>query len=335
MSSLFITGGTGSFGRAFIRRCLRNNLYDRIVIFSRDEYKQHVMRLSFFDEFGSELINKRLRFFIGDVRDKKRLIYGLRRCNHAIHSAALKHVNFCEYNPIEAIKTNIIGTQNFLEACIENELEKVVCLSTDKCVDPINLYGSTKLCLEKLSINANFLSKTPDKTIVSVVRYGNVIGSRGSVIPILLQCVKENKVFKVTNADMTRFWFTIENAVDLCMFAVNNMKGREIFVPKLKGLSMAKLVEYLAPSIKTQNVGSRPGEKQHESMISVHEIHRTYDMGSCYVILPEVPEYGLFIPHKYDLPNVNFVKYTSDSVSQFTQEEFVEIVNKGMNSIDK
>lgn len=332
--NIILTGGTGTFGTNFLYRCLRQNLFSKITIFSRDEFKQHHMRLGLLSEFSSDLINNKVRFFIGNVRDKNRLMYAFRGADYVIHTAALKHVNLCEYNPQEAIKTNIIGTQNVVEAAIENGVSKVVCLSTDKCVDPINLYGSTKLCLEKMAINGNFLSKNIDRTIFSVVRYGNVIGSRGSVIPTILDAQEKGTIFTLTDPSMTRFWLTIDDAVDLSFFALNKMEGREIFVPKLKSLTMGDLVRFLAPDIEVKIVGRRPGEKLHEAMVSKHELYRTFRFSDyCYVILPEAAE-EFITPLSYQpsLQTTGLEEYTSLSTERFEREEFLQIVQSALEN---
>ena len=327
-SNLLITGGTGTFGTSCLFKCLRENLFSKITIFSRDEFKHHQLRLKLLQEFDNDVVNNRVRFFLGDVRDKDRLGFAFRGVTHVIHAAALKHVNLCEYNPQEAIKTNVLGTQNVVEATIENNVQKVICLGTDKSVNPINLYGSTKLCLEKIAINGNFLSKSQDRTLISVVRYGNVIASRGSVIPTLLNAQEKGHIFTLTNPDMTRFWLTIDAAVELCLFAMENMKGREIFVPSLKSLSMQGLIDSLAPDVEVEVQGMRPGEKMHESMISEHEIRRTYKVGDyCYIIIPEMfPGYIKQEDYVKDMEPVSFDRYTSDSVERFEPEEFNKIV---------
>lgn len=330
---IVITGGTGTFGTNFLFKSLRENLYDKITIFSRDEYKQHNLRIKLSKEFSHQTINDKVRFFIGDVRDKERLICAFREADYVIHAAALKHVHLCEYNPQEAIKTNIVGTQNVIDAAIENNVKKVICLSTDKCVDPINLYGSTKLCLEKIALNGNFLTKKNNGTIFSVVRYGNVIGSRGSVIPTVVNCQKENLDFTLTDPCMTRFWLTITDAINLCLFGFDKMKGREIFVPILKSFGMGDLVSCLGPDVNVKITGSRPGEKLHECMISKHEIHRAHLFDKyCYVILPEIID-GFIKPADYGdlLQKADINEYTSDVVEKFSNDEFYNIVMEALS----
>lgn len=323
--SVLITGGTGTFGTSFIKKSLTHDWYKKITIFSRDEFKQHNLKNELLNLFPSDVINEKLRFFIGDVRDKDRLLYATKNQDIVLHAAALKHVHLCEYNPQEAIKTNIFGTQNLVEACIENNVKRVVCLSTDKSVNPINLYGATKLCLEKIALNHNYLS-TVDGTKISVVRYGNVIASRGSVIPTLLECNKNKSDFTLTSPEMTRFWLTIDDAINLVMFAIDKMQGMEIYVPKMKSLSMQKLVQYLAPQANVKIVGLRPGEKIHEMMISSHEINRTYVASDkIYVILPEhFP--GITRENNVNYSKVDFSRYTSDSVEEFSDVDFIKLI---------
>lgn len=323
--NILITGGTGTFGKAFLRRSLRENLFNKHSIFSRDELKQHDLRNELCKEFPPEMINKRVRFFIGDVRDKDRLLYATQGQDIVIHAAALKHVNLCEYNPQEAVKTNVFGTQNVVDACIQNNVQKLLCLSTDKSVNPINLYGATKLILEKLALNSNYLSSA-DSTKISVVRYGNVIASRGSVIPIILEHKDKSIPFSLTDANMTRFWLSISDAVNLVLFGLKNMKGMEIFIPKMKSLTMQKLIEYLAPELSIVTTGLRPGEKFHEAMISSHELNRTYIASDkVYVIYPEIFPGITNVQFNYT-NKVDFDQYTSDSVEFLTKEEFFSLM---------
>lgn len=323
-NNILITGGTGTFGTAFLKKSLRESLYSKITIFSRDEFKQHDLRLDLLKDFDDSTINDRVRFFIGDVRDKDRLVSATKNQNIVIHAAALKHVNLCEYNPQEAIKTNILGTQNLVDACIQNEVEKVVCLSTDKSVNPINLYGATKLCLEKIALNSNYLAGR-GKTKISVVRYGNVIASRGSVIPTLFKCRSDGSVFNLTDANMTRFWLTISDAIELVLFAINHSSGMEIFVPKMKSLTMDQLIKFIG-NINVKNVGLRPGEKMHEMMISPHETNRTFVVSDkIYMIVPELYP-GITPNYKCYFPKVDFEQYTSDIVDRLTKEEFFEMI---------
>lgn len=276
--SILITGGTGSFGKEFVNYLLKNykNL-KKIVIFSRDELKQY--------EQSQELkkYRKKIRFFIGDVRDKDRLLEAFRGIDYVIHAAALKQVESSEYNPIETIKTNVNGAQNIIEAAIHNKVKKVIALSTDKAVAPINLYGASKLCSDKLFISANSITGNLDIKF-SVVRYGNVMGSRGSVIPVFLK-QKENGKILITHKDMTRFNIIMEQSISMIDYAIKNSYGGEILIPKIPSYRIKDLAEAVASKIKIKITGIRPGEKIHEDLITSHESLNTYDIGKYYVIL--------------------------------------------------
>ena len=277
---LLITGATGTFGRNFIRRIL--NEYpkiSRLVIFSRDELKQWELQ----QEYPSSKYPQ-LRFFLGDIRDKYRLQQALRGINTVIHAAALKQVPAAEYNPMEFIKTNIIGAENIVEACLDSEVSNVVALSTDKAASPINLYGATKLCSDKLFITGNNI-KGKRNIKFSVVRYGNVMGSRGSVIPFFLEKAN-SKVIPITDERMTRFNITITEGVDLSIWALNHALGGEIFVPKIPSYRILDLVEAIGPSCKKEIIGIRPGEKIDEEMITHADGPNTIDLGRYYAILP-------------------------------------------------
>ena len=277
---VLITGGTGTFGRAFLKylQSLKFNKPKKIIIYARDEHK-------FNDMINSNLIGKNVRLFIGDIRDLKRLELATSGVDIAIHAAALKHVIFAEYNPMEAISTNIYGSNNLINACIRNKVKKCILVSTDKAVNPINLYGSTKLCAEKIFISSNNVSA--GKTIFSIVRYGNVLGSRGSLIE-KLKIAKENnkKIFDLTHKDMTRFWITIEDAVKFVYDCINKMQGGEVFVPKMKSMKITDCIETIIPGVKMNNIGIKPGEKIHEKLIH-EETKNIYDCGKYFVILPE------------------------------------------------
>ncbi len=273
--TVLITGGTGSFGQAFIKKLLSDDLAKKIIVFSRDEYKQHKMK--------QEFNHPKLRFFLGDVRDETRLKIAFNQVDIVIHAAALKQVPALEYNPFEAVKTNIIGTQNVIEAAINRQVAKVVLISTDKAAAPVNLYGSTKLSAEKLFIASNAYS---DQSSFSVVRYGNVIGSRGSIVENLLNRQKDNKV-KITDPQMTRFWITLERAFALVSYALTKMIGGEVFIPKIPSMKIGDLFEVLAPQSEKEIIGIRPGEKMHEVLLTEHEATHSYDLGDYYVILPE------------------------------------------------
>lgn len=278
--TVLITGGTGSFGKNFAKYLLANYSLKKLIIFSRDELKQFAMR--------REMSDPRLRFFIGDVRDLPRLQRAFNGVDIVVHAAALKQVPTLEYNPFEAVKTNILGSQNVIEAAIDEEVEKVLLISTDKAVQPINLYGSTKLCAEKLFISGN--SYSPLKTKFSCVRYGNVLGSRGSIVEHLLQNQNNGKVL-ITDERMTRFWISLEQAFKLVIFALENMEGGEIFVPKIPSMKLADLFEALAPGIQREIIGIRPGEKLHEVLLTEEEARHTVSLEDYYVILPEHREF--------------------------------------------
>jgi len=284
-SSILITGGTGSFGKAFTQRVLEKYDPRRIIIFSRDEFKQDLMQKTFLKKFGPEKTAK-LRFFIGDVRDKDRLYRAFKGVDYVVHAAALKQVPACEYNPFEAIKTNIHGAQNVIDAALDMSVKKVVALSTDKAVNPINLYGGTKLVSDKLFISAN--AYTGQKGCVfSVVRYGNVSGSRGSVIPFFMQLLKQGKTtLPITDDRMTRFWMTLDDAVDLVVKALNESRGGETYVHKNPSYKVVDIAHALNPGGGIENMGIREGEKIHECMITRDDSIRTFEYGNFYIIYP-------------------------------------------------
>ena len=277
--SVLVTGGTGSFGKTFVRTLLDETRARRIIVYSRDELKQFEMR----EAFGEE---RRLRFFIGDVRDKPRLERALDGVQVVVHAAALKQVPAAEYNPFEAVKTNVYGAQNIIDASIDRGVERVLALSTDKASSPINLYGATKLVSDKLFIAGNAYAGGK-RTRFAVVRYGNVVGSRGSVIPFFKR-VAPTGVVPITDPRMTRFWITLEQGVRFVMDSVERMEGGELFVPKIPSMRLTDLAEAVAPGAKLEVVGIRPGEKLHEEMISENDARRTLDMGGYFVIQPEM-----------------------------------------------
>ncbi|MGL4593484.1 MAG: UDP-N-acetylglucosamine 4,6-dehydratase (inverting) [Thermoguttaceae bacterium] len=281
--SILVTGGTGSFGKKFIHRVLREySSVERIVVFSRDEFKQFEM--SNMPEFSG---SKKLRFFLGDVRDKERLMRAFDGIDMVVHAAALKQVPACEYNPFEAIKTNVLGAQNIIEAAIDRGVKKVVALSTDKACSPINLYGATKLCSDKLFIAGSVYSGTK-RTKFSVVRYGNVAGSRGSVIPFFQKLLSEGvQELPITDYRMTRFWLKLDSAIDLVNHAMEHMNGGELFVKKIPSMKMTDLAKAMAPKLPVKEIGIRPGEKIHEMMISVEDARNTIEMDDHYVIYPD------------------------------------------------
>lgn len=276
--TVLITGGTGSFGHAFVREVLQEDVR-KVIVFSRDELKQYEMARLFPDP--------RMRFFIGDVRDKDRLYRAFDGVDVVVHAAALKHVPACEYNPIEAVKTNILGAQNVIEAALDCGVRRVIALSTDKAANPINLYGATKLAADKLFIAANSYAG-PKETRFSVVRYGNVVGSRGSVVPLFLRLRHTGKL-PITDTRMTRFWITLEQGVRFVLDCLGRMRGGEIFVPKIPSMRVVDLAEAIAPGCRLEHIGIRPGEKLHEVMIPEDDARRTLEFETYYVIQPEFP----------------------------------------------
>ncbi|MEO8842737.1 MAG: UDP-N-acetylglucosamine 4,6-dehydratase (inverting) [Kofleriaceae bacterium] len=275
--SLLVTGGTGSFGKAFVETALKSKA-KKVIVFSRDEQKHYAMERLFQGE-------RRVRFFVGDIRDRDRLQTALRDVDIVVHAAAMKHVPICEYNPIEAVQTNVNGARNLIEAAIANGVERVIGLSTDKAVSPANLYGATKLCMEKLMTAANAYSGDR-ATRFSLVRYGNVMGSAGSVIPLFRNQMKQGKL-TITDARMTRFWIEMPEAVALVLRGLELMQGGEIFIPKLPTSDIETLAEAVAPGVQRTVVGIRPGEKLHETLISTEEARRTSDLGDLLVVWPE------------------------------------------------
>lgn len=282
--TILITGGTGSFGKKFIKTVLAQYPdVKKIIVYSRDEFKQFIM--STMPEFAPHI--SKLRFFIGDVRDKERLRMAMEGVDYVVHAAALKQVPACEYNPFEAIKTNVMGAQNVIDICLEHNVDKVVALSTDKACSPVNLYGATKLCSDKLFIAANGYSSR--QTRFAVVRYGNVAGSRGSVIPFFQRLVNEGKTsLPITDPEMTRFWLKLENAVWLVMKAFEIMRGGELYVKKIPSMRIMELAKAIAPKLDTHIIGIRPGEKVHEQMISAEDARHTLEFDNYYIIQPDV-----------------------------------------------
>ena len=278
-STVLITGATGSFGKAFTKKLLSTTNVKKVIAFSRDELKQF--------EFQNEIIDSRLQFFLGDVRDYQRLLQVMRGVDFVIHAAAMKQIPASEINPIEAIKTNIIGAENIVSASIQSGVKKIIALSTDKAANPANLYGATKLCSDKLMISGN-TSPGNTATKFSVVRYGNVLGSRGSVIPFFKE--KSNTgVIPITDVEMTRFWLTIEDGVDFVLKSIERMQGGEIFVPKIPSFKVVDVAKVVAPAAKTEIIGIRPGEKLHEVMITEDDSFYTLEFDDYYAILsPEL-----------------------------------------------
>src|SRR5579863_7834926 len=277
---IIVTGGTGSFGKKFVEIMLRDFRPKKLIIFSRDELKQHDMQASGFD-------HPSLRYFLGDVRDAQRLERAFDGVTIAVHAAALKQVPACEYNPFEAIQTNIIGGRNVIDAAIDRKIHKVLALSTDKAVNPVNLYGATKLCAEKMFVQANAYSGTRE-TRFSCARYGNVVGSRGSVIPVFVEQRKRGKI-TITDPRMTRFWITLEHGVRFVVSCIERMHGGEIFVPKIPSMKLTDMAEAVAPGCAVEYIGIRPGEKLHEVLLSEDEARNSVELDEMYVIQPAHP----------------------------------------------
>ncbi|MDD5085613.1 MAG: UDP-N-acetylglucosamine 4,6-dehydratase (inverting) [Candidatus Omnitrophica bacterium] len=275
--TVLVTGGTGSFGRKFVETMLKKHKPKKLIVFSRDELKQFEMQQVFNDPC--------MRYFVGDIRDSERLHRAFMGVDIVVHAAALKQVPTAEYNPTEAVKTNVLGAANIINAAIDNEVKKVIALSTDKAVNPINLYGATKLCSDKLFVAGNSYS-TLGRTIFSVVRYGNVVGSRGSVIPFFAAQRKTGKI-TITDKRMTRFWITLEQGVNFVIKCFDIMKGGEIFVPKLPSMNIMDLAEVIAPNCKYESVGIRPGEKLHELLVPRDEAWHALELDDMYVIEPD------------------------------------------------
>jgi UDP-N-acetylglucosamine 4,6-dehydratase/5-epimerase len=314
--NVLVTGGTGSFGKQFVDTLLNNFRPKKLIVFSRDELKQHEMRQKYPDTSDSPL-----RFFIGDIRDKARLYRAFSGVDIVVHAAAMKQVPACEYNPFEAVLTNIIGTKNVIDAAIDNGVSKILGISTDKAVNPVNLYGATKLCAEKMMVQANAYAGARD-TKVAICRYGNVVGSRGSVVPLFREQRKQGQV-TVTNPSMTRFWITLPEGVGFVMHCIEQMQGGEIFVPKIPSMKIVDLARILAPDCRVRYIGTRPGEKIHEVLISEDEARHAVELESMYVIHPDggSRESSMWTAGK---PLEDGFKYTSDSNSRWYTEQELE-----------
>ncbi len=313
--TVLVTGGTGSFGQKFVEQLSRLEVCKKIIVFSRDEFKQHQM--------GQRLTDPKLRFFLGDVRDLSRLQRAFSGVDIVIHAAALKQVPALEYNPLEAVKTNIGGTQNVIDAALDTGVKKVLLISTDKAVNPVNLYGGTKLCAEKLWVAANSYRPNKEAIAFSVVRYGNVIGSRGSIVEVLNN-QKKIGVVTLTDERMTRFWITLEQSVNFVLDALRTMKGGEIFVPKLSAIKLPDLISTIAPGCEVKTVGIRPGERLHEMLLTEEEVRRTKDGGNYYVVEPNhgwwdgshLQEFN-YLPEEF--------RYVSNETKFLSKEDFENI----------
>lgn len=317
--TILVTGGTGSFGKKFISKVLEQDV-KKVIVFSRDELKQY--------EMAQEYTDPRIRFFIGDVRDKDRLYRAFDGVDIVIHAAALKHVGACEYNPFEAVKTNIHGAQNIIEAAIDRGVKRVIALSTDKAASPINLYGATKLASDKLFVAGNSYAGNKE-TRFAVVRYGNVVGSRGSVVPFFKKLKERGETqLPITDERMTRFWITLEQGVQFVIDNLERMKGGEIFIPKIPSMKVTDLAEAIAPECEIKVVGIRPGEKLHEAMITEDDARHTLEYDTYYVIQPEFPwwreEYsygGKPLPEGFTyVSNVNDQWLTVDELRELVKE---------------
>jgi len=324
-SVILITGGTGSFGNAFVRYALENLNPKKLIIFSRDEMKQWDMANLFPND-------ERVRFFIGDVRDKDRLKRALHKVDYVVHAAATKIVPTAEYNPFECIKTNVIGAMNVIDASIDCGVKKVVALSTDKASSPINLYGASKLASDKLFVAGNSYSGV-HKTVFSVVRYGNVMGSRGSVIPFFYR-LRNQKELPITDVRMTRFMITLQQGIDLVLEAFNDMFGGEIYVKKIPSMNIVDIANAIAPQAKHKIVGIRPGEKLHEQMISLEDAYSTYEYKTYFKILPTIHKWNTDINRIQEGKKVpEDFTYSSNNNNEWMQEsELQEWLNENSHS---
>lgn len=323
--NIFITGGTGSFGKHFIRKILKNYKPNKIVVFSRDELKQYEMQ----SEFNASC----MRYFLGDVRDSGRLLEATRGIDILIHAAALKQVPAAEYNPMEFIKTNVHGAQNVIEAALANNIESVIALSTDKAAAPINLYGATKLTSDKLFVAANNI-KGERRTKFSVVRYGNVVGSRGSVVPFFSKLIKSNiSTLPITDNAMTRFWITLDEGVSFVCKAIDRMHGGEVFIPKIPSVRIIDLAKAMAPNLDIEIIGIRPGEKLHEVMCPKDDSHLTLEFKNHYTIKPSFTfedssvDYSISLTGEKGILVSSGFEYNSENNGHFLSIDEIKSVN--------
>ncbi|NUR05496.1 MAG: UDP-N-acetylglucosamine 4,6-dehydratase (inverting) [Nocardioidaceae bacterium] len=314
-SSILVTGGTGSFGRAFISYALAKLDPQRLVVFSRDELKQYEVKQQFNND-------PRLRWFIGDIRDERRLLRAMHGVEYVVHAAALKQVDTAEYNPFEFVRTNVMGSQNVIEASIDAVVRKVVALSTDKASSPINLYGATKLTADKLFISGNhYAGHHP--TRFAVVRYGNVMGSRGSVIPYFRKLAAEGKPLPITDLRCTRFFITLSQAVEFVVDSFDLMQGGELYVPKIPSMKIVDLARAISPEAELTDIGLRPGEKLHEEMISPEEGRRALQLGDRYVLQPDLASWGYRKPDVGRAVPTGFA-YRSDTNDEWFTREHID-----------
>ena len=307
--TVLVTGGTGSFGKKFAEIALNDLKVKKLIVFSRDELKQHQMRTDGFDM-------PNIRYFIGDVRDSARLNRAFQGVDIVVHAAALKQVPACEYNPIEAVMTNVMGARNIIDAAIDNKVKLVIALSTDKAVNPVNLYGATKLVAEKLFVQANAY-RGIGPTRFSCVRYGNVVGSRGSVVPLFMEQKKTGKI-TITDERMTRFWITLEQGVRFVISSIESMKGGEIFVPKIPSMNILNLAKALAPECEVEKIGIRAGEKVHEVLVSEDEAHHALEFEDRFIVQPMHPWWkvdsqpgGAELPEGFRYASSRFIRRAS------------------------
>lgn len=315
---ILVTGGTGSFGKKFVELALIRFKPKKIIVFSRDEMKQY--------EMAKVFNQKNIRYFLGDIRDPDRLHRAFYKVDIVVHAAALKIVPTAEYNPFEVVKTNVIGAENIINMAIDNGVKKVMALSTDKAANPVNLYGATKLCAEKMFIAANNYS--PGRTRFSVVRYGNVFGSRGSIVPFFRECAKKG-IIPITDKRMTRFWITLQRGVEFVISSIGSMKGGEVFIPKMPSMKVTDLAKVLAPKSRLKIIGIRPGEKLHETLVPVDDILSTVEESERFITYPEIVfnnKSGCF----KSVLNRNFTGYRSDTNNWWlSAKELQEILREG------
>jgi len=330
--SILITGGTGSFGNRFVSIVLKKFKPKKLIIYSRDELKQSLMN----QKFPKEKY-KCMRYFIGDVRDQDRLKLATQDVDYIVHAAALKQVDIAEYNPMECVKTNIGGAENVVKAAMEANVSKIIALSTDKASDPINLYGATKLTSDKIFVSSNNIVGDKRDTKFSVVRYGNVVGSRGSVVPIFQNLIEQGKKeLPITDEKMTRFWITLNQSVEFVLKSFERMQGGEIFVPKIPSIRVLDLAKGMGPNLKIKIIGIRPGEKLHEKLCSIHESYLTLDFKDHYLIKPSINFFDYNVKYKKNLlketgkPVPKNFEYTSDNNKHFLKIQEIIKLNKNL-----